>query len=149
MDADDILQEGFIKVFANLESFRSEGSLESWMRRIMINTSFNFYKRKTPQFQEVDFEKTSLPKHKSISALDIMSENDINNLIDELPTGYKAVFNLSAIQGYSHKEIGNLLRISINTSKTQLHKARLTLKEKINSRFQYEEFNTWYENCLS
>ncbi|MCF8228698.1 MAG: sigma-70 family RNA polymerase sigma factor [Bacteroidales bacterium] len=149
MDADDILQEGFIKVFANLKSFRNEGSLESWMRRIMINTSFNFYKRKYPSFQEVDFEKISIPRHKPADALDLIAEKDISCLVEELPKGYKKVFMLSAVQGYTHKEIGKMLHISKNTSKSQLNRAKTSLKEKISNVFQYEDFNSYYENCLA
>ncbi len=148
-DADDILQEGFIKVFANLKSFRNEGSLESWMRRIMINTSYNFYKRKYPPFQDVDFEKTSIPKQKALNGLDLISEKDISGLVNELPNGYKKVFMLSAIQGYTHKEIGNMLHISKNTSKSQLNRAKSSLKEKISLLYHYEDFNSYYENCIA
>jgi RNA polymerase sigma factor (sigma-70 family) len=149
MDADDIVQEGFIKIFANLKSFRNDGHIESWMRKIMINTSYNYYKRKYPIFQDVDFDKTSLPKYRSETALDIISEKDISILIDQLPKGYKTVFNLSAIQGYTHKEIGQMLKISKNTSKSQLNRAKNSLKEKINHEYNYQDFNTYYENCIA
>ncbi len=145
-DAEDILQEGFIKVFANLNSFRNEGTFENWMKRIMINTSFNYYKRKYPNFNDVDFEKLESPRYKKQNILEVMSENEILDLVDELPEGYKTVFNLSAIQGYTHREIGQMLNISKNTSKSQLNRAKTSLREKIRVLFQVEDLTSYYDN---
>ncbi|MCF8234784.1 MAG: sigma-70 family RNA polymerase sigma factor [Bacteroidales bacterium] len=141
-DAEDILQEGFIKVFANLQTFRSEGSLENWMRRIMINTSYNFYKRKYPPFSDMDFETLELPRYKNLDAIDQMSEKDILDLVDKLPEGYQRVFNMSAIEGYTHQEIGNKLKITKGTSKSQLNRAKTCLKKKLLSLLPPEELTT-------
>lgn len=139
VDAQDILQEGFIKIFAKLHSFRNEGSLENWMRRIMINTSYNYYKRKYPYFSEIDFEQHDSNSYKSPNPVDIISESDILRLVKDLPSGYKKVFNLSAIEGYTHKEIGDMLNISKGTSKSQLNRARTTLKSWLTDPLPVEE----------
>lgn len=129
-----------------MDSLRNEGSLENWMKKIMINTSFNFYKRKYPYFCEVDFEKINYTGPKKQNILDILSENEILELVEDLPEGYKTVFHLSAIQGYTHKEIGQMLNISKNTSKSQLNRAKTSLKEKIKILFQAEDFSALYDN---
>ena len=148
-DAQDILQEGFIKVFRNLESFRNEGPIEAWMRRIMINTSYNFYKRKYPEFTDIDFDTTILKKQTSDSAIDIMSEKDLKKLIEELPAGYQTVFRMSALEGYTHREIASKLSISRNTSKSQLNRAKTSLREKIRNHYHYEDFKGFYENTIA
>jgi len=148
-DAQDILQEGFIKIFANLNTFRNEGSLENWMKRIMINTSFNFYKRKKLFNNELEFESYENTKTKKDRVYDQFLEDDLQKLINDLPEGYKKVFNLSAVQGYTHKEIGKMLNISKNTSKSQLNRAKNTLREKISSIYCLNEPESYYEACLS
>lgn len=135
-DAQDILQEGFIKIFRNLESFRNDGPLEAWMRRIMINTSYNFYKKKYPVFTDIDFDKTVITKHAAESAMDIMTEKELKKLISELPKGYQTVFRMSALEGYTHREIASQLSISRNTSKSQLNRAKTSLREKIRNHYQ-------------
>ncbi len=137
-DAEDILQEGFIKIFKYLADFRGEGSLEGWMRRIMVTTSLNFYKRKNLLNKEIDPEevRTALPSDHEILAL--MTQEEILKLVQELPTGYRTVFNLNTIEGYSHKEIGEIMNISVNTSKSQLSRAKSSLQDKIRKMFSFE-----------
>jgi len=140
-DAEDILQEGFIKVFRYLKDFSGKGSFEGWMRRIMINSALNFYKRKNLISKGVNPEDV----HHYVSgeynhdALSKMSHDELLGIIRELPDGYRTVFNLNMIEGYSHKEIGELMKISVNTSKSQLSRARTSLKRKIQHLLQTEE----------
>jgi len=148
-DAEDIMQEGFIKIFNNFSTFRNEGTLESWMRKIMINTSYNYYKRKRPSVSEYDLEKFEYHGYRKHAILDQFLENDLHILIEGLPEGYKKVFNLSAVQGYTHTEISKMLNISRNTSKTQLKRAKTSLREKISQIYHIKEQNSYYENCLS
>ncbi|MBI9035977.1 MAG: sigma-70 family RNA polymerase sigma factor [Bacteroidales bacterium] len=131
VEAEDILQEGFIKVFTNLHTFRNECHIEGWIRRIMINTAINFYKKKLPSLLDLDFDRLETPCVTYSSAIDNLSTAELQRYISDLPKGYRMVFNLNAIQGYSHKEISEMLKISVNTSKSQLARARKSLQRKI------------------
>ena len=129
-NAQDLLQEGFIKIFRNLDRFRGEGSFEGWIRRIFINTSIEYYRKKTNVFITSEKEELMVQDH-SLNALDKLAEKDIIKLVQELSPGYRTVFNLYAIEGYSHKEIGVMLNISEGTSKSQLARAKGILKNKV------------------
>ncbi len=122
----DMLQEGFIKVFNHIGNFSHTGSLEGWVRRIMVNTSINLLRKekKHVEIEEIQ-EKVST---KSASVLDKMSADEILELVKMLPTGYRTVFNLFAVEGYSHKEIAAMLEIAESTSRTQYLKAKNALK---------------------
>ncbi len=135
-DAEDILQEGFIKVFRYLKDYRGDGSFEGWMRRIMVTTSLNFYKKKSLFNKEVDPEMIKLSGLTNADAVSRLSHEELLALIRELPQGYRTVFNLNTIEGYSHKEIGEMLHISINTSKSQLSRAKNSLRNKVAKLFQ-------------
>ncbi len=130
-DAQDLLQEGFIKVFRNLHRFRAEGSFEGWMRRVFVNTSIEHFRRKSIQLSSVSEKEENNLEDADISALDNLAEKDILAIIQELSPGYKTVFNLYVVEGYSHKEIGDLLGISEGTSKSQLARAKAILQKKI------------------
>lgn len=130
-DAQDLLQEGFIKVFRNLHRFRAEGSFEGWIRRVFINSSIEHLRKKSVQMSKVTDKEEDTIEDADISALDSLAEKDIINLIQELSPGYRAVFNLYVIEGYSHKEIGEQLGISEGTSKSQLARARSILQKKV------------------
>ena len=120
--AEDILQEGFIKVFNNLHRFRNEGSFEGWIKRIFVNTAIEYY-RKSSRWQ-FHSEPEDLPELSYNShIIEQLVANDLLQLIKQLPLGYRTVFNLYAIEGYSHREIGELLQISEGTSKSQLAKS--------------------------
>ena len=131
MEADDYLQEGFIKVFSNLGSFRNEGSLEGWIRRTIVNTAINLIKRNTKYLNDIEIEKADLVQQAEAGPIENMGASELLELISELPVGYRMVFNLNVVEGYTHKEIGKLLNISENTSKSQLSRARATLQRKI------------------
>lgn len=131
MEAEDVLQEGFIKVFRYLKDYRNEGSLEGWIRRTMVNTAINFYKKKIKYQKDVSLDQTEPVNNEEESAIDKLSAKELLVLIHELPDGYRMVFNLNVIEGYTHKEIGKMLNISENTSKSQLSRARGVLQEKL------------------
>lgn len=129
-EAEDILQEGFIKVFKKLGSFRGEGSFEGWVRRVFVNTAIEHFRRKK-YLQPVTEKEENTIEGKFLSALDGLAEKDILALIKELSPGYRTVFNLYVVEGYSHKEIGDMLGISEGTSKSQLSRAKVILQEMV------------------
>ena len=138
-DAEDILQEGFIKIFKYLKDFRSEGSIEGWMRRIIVTTSYNFYKRKSLINNDVEPENLKSPFSNDNEIVSMMSHDELLNIIQGLPNGYRTVFNLNTFEGYSHKEISAKMNISVNTSKSQLSRAKLSLQKNILLLFKTEE----------
>lgn len=131
-EAEDILQEGFIKVFMNIKSFRKEGSFEGWIRRIIVNSAITYINKKKIIFKEIDEEKMEHPDERETSESYSPVDKDVLlNLIQKMPEGYKMVMNLYVFEGYSHKEISSVLNISESTSKSQLSKARKYLKNKL------------------
>ena len=126
-EAEDILVCGFTKVFQKLDQFKGQGSFEGWVRRIMVNEALTFIRRNKSMYLEVEIEKASRePDFQKLS--DQLEVEDLEKMIDRLPMGYKTVFNLYAIEGFSHKEIAEKLGISENTSKSQLSRARVHLQ---------------------
>ena len=140
-DAEDILQEGFIKVFRYLKDFSGRGSFEGWLRKIMVNSALNFYKRKNLISKGADSETVQyyVATENDVNAVAKMNHEELLNIIKNLPDGYRTVFNLNVIEGYSHKEIGSLMQISVNTSKSQLSRARKSLKRTISELFESED----------
>lgn len=128
-DAEEVLSNTFIKVYEKMDQFRAEGSLGGWIRRIMVNESLNFLRYKRNLFVEVEEENHDSLSHQKLQE-DINAEH-LLRMIAELPLGYRTVFNLYAIEGYNHREIGEMLGISENTSKSQLSKARRQLQQKL------------------
>ena len=123
--AEDLMLQGFLKVFTNLNKFKHEGSFEGWIRRIMVNTCISYLRKKNVislSDEEYVFNDAAT------ESLENTSVKDIQKLIDKLPEGYKMVFNLVAIEGYKHTEIAEKLGISVSTSKSQLFKARKLLQ---------------------
>lgn len=131
MEADDLLQEGFIKVFENLKNFRNEGSIEGWVRRIIVNTAINYIKKNVVFHQEVDIENIGEFEIIEDSAISKLSMEDLLKMIQDLPDGKRMVFNLYTFEGYAHHEIAEIMGISVNTSKSQLAKAKKILQEKL------------------
>jgi RNA polymerase sigma factor (sigma-70 family) len=130
-DAQDLLQEGFIKVFKNLDKFRKEGSFEGWIRRVFVNTSIEHYRKKVNLNTIGENEEKSI-EDGSFNVLDQLAERDIIQLVQELSPGYRSVFNMYVIEGFSHKEIGDMMGISEGTSKSQLARAKSILQKKVN-----------------
>lgn len=132
-DANDVMQEGFIKVYRSLPKFRAEGSFEGWIRRIFVNTSIEHYRKKTKKYNITEVQENTIEDNE-LSALDSLATKDILNIINELSPGYKQVFNLHVVEGYSHKEIADILGITEGTSKSQLARAKGVLKKIIETR---------------
>jgi RNA polymerase sigma factor (sigma-70 family) len=130
-DAQDLLQEGFIKVYKNIHRFRAEGSFEGWIRRVFINSSIEHLRKKSAKLMTVTEKEEGTIEDTDISALDTMAEKDIIKLIQELSPGYRTVFNLYVIEGFAHKEIAEQLGISEGTSKSQLARAKSILQKKV------------------
>lgn len=129
-EAEDILQEGFIKVFRKISSYRGEGSFEGWIRRIFVNTAIEQFRKKT-YLQPITEQEESNIEGKYVSVLDNMAEKDIIKLIQQLSPGYRTVFNMYVIEGFTHKQIADALNISEGTSKSQLSRAKLILQDLV------------------
>lgn len=132
-DAEDVMIEGFYKIFSNLLQFDSRGSFEGWMKRIMINESLMWLRKKKLKLLELNEKITVAHEGEDVQILEINS-SEIIPLLDLLPAGYRTVFNLYVIEEYKHREIADLLGISINTSKSQLILAKKKLKEIIDKK---------------
>lgn len=129
MEAEDMLQDGFIRVFNNIHQFKFEGSFEGWVRRVIVNCALKQLQKKRIHFLEV----TDNSQHLKIEsyAFSNLNEDELMKLISQLPDGYRIVFNLNIIEGYSHEEIAKMLNIQASTSRSQLVKARKMLQHQI------------------
>ena len=140
MEAEDVLQEGFVKVFHKINSFESRGSFEGWLRRLMVNTAINHYKaNQRNKTQDLDLNSKELVKKvenedETIEVDEVLPQKELIEMLQNLPEGYRMVFNMYVIEGLKHDEIAEELDISINTSKSQLFKARRWLRQKIEER---------------
>lgn len=128
-DAEDILQMGFVKMFQKIHDFKNEGSFEGWVRRIMVHTAIELYRKNVRLMNTVEME--GVEEGIDGSVLSHLALQDLLQLVQDLPHGYRLVFNLYAIEGYSHKEIAEQLGISEGGSKSQLSRARTYLQEKV------------------
>lgn len=129
-DANDLLQETFINVFTNLSKYEGSGSFEGWIRRIAVNCSIRHYQKTERRIDNGDIEY-SPDAQTYANAIDHLSAEEILKLINQLPDGYRIVFNMYAIEGYSHKEIAEHLNITESASRSQLTRARVALMEKV------------------
>lgn len=130
MEAEDVLVTAFTKIFERIEQFKGEGSFEGWIRRIVVNESLTFLRRNKSMYLETDIEAADRePDYGSLQ--NELEAEDLRKLIAELPTGYRIVFNLYAIDGFSHQEIASQLGITESTSKSQLSRARVFLQKKL------------------
>jgi len=134
-DAEDLLHNGFIKVFQKIEQFKGSGPFEAWIRRVFMNTALELYRKKRVLYsinEDIDY-----PEY--IEDADVVSQlstDELIKLIQELPPAYQMVFNLYAIEGYSHKEISKMLDIAEGTSKSNLARARMNLQKKVINHFK-------------
>ncbi|MBK9733906.1 MAG: RNA polymerase sigma factor [Saprospiraceae bacterium] len=135
LEAEDILQDTFVKVFTHLSEFENNGSFEGWVRRILINTAIKNNHKKSVSCEDIGLDNI---REDSISpeVFSMLSEEELIKLISSLPYGYRMVFNLFAVEGYSHKEIGEFLNIEESTSRSQLVKARRILQEKVHELYK-------------
>ncbi len=129
-EAEDILQEGFIKVFTQLHKYLHKGSLEGWVRRIMVNTAIDHVRRERKFRFQQDLD-TLETKEMAEENWDHLEHEDLFNIIQELPDGYRIIFNMYAIEGYAHKDIAAQLGIKASTSRSQYMRARAILQQKI------------------
>ena len=130
-DAEDMLQEGFIKVFSQIHTFQNKGAFEGWIRRIIVHTCINHLKKNKKFNESVDIIHATSIQVREESVPSIVQAKQVVECIRILPIGYRTVLNLYAIEGYSHKEIGTILGISEGTSKSQLARAKGILQKKV------------------
>jgi RNA polymerase sigma factor (sigma-70 family) len=123
-DAEDVLQEGFIKVFHHLQQYKQEGNLGAWIRRIMVNTALNYLKRNRKYQEEMFFTEEYLHPVTDDDPAIRLQAKELADLIRQLPQGYQVIFNLHAVEGFTHVEIGEMLGISDGTSRSQYSRAR-------------------------
>lgn len=132
--AQDVLQDGFVTLFTRLESYKGEGSFEGWARKIFVTTALMSLRKKDALKMSDDLEVARGLKAETENQIQSLGYKELMSLIMELPPGFRTVFNLYALEGYSHKEIGDMLGISETTSRTQLSRARLWLQNRIKKR---------------
>ena len=132
--AEDVLQDGFVTLFTRLKDFKGEGSFEGWARRIFVTTALMSLRKKDALKMSDDLEMARGLKADTSSQMQNLGYKDLMALITELPPGFRTVFNMYAIEGYSHKEIAEILGITESTSRTQLSRARIWLQNKIKER---------------
>ncbi len=130
LEAEDILQDAFIKIFDKIASFEFKGSFESWIRRIVVNTALKNYRKSSFQYEQIGLEEELDVAIDPVIYNDLHTE-ELMNLVARLPDGYRIVFNLFAIEGYSHREIAETLNIKESSSRSQLVKARKLLQNMI------------------
>lgn len=130
-EAEDVLQLGLIRIFKNIVSFSGKGSFEGWMKRIIVNIAIDNFRKNNKHYYHQDIDEINGEPYSASEIPENLAINEILKTIQQLPDGYRIVFNLYAIEGYSHKEISQKLGISENTSKTQLLKARKSLRKKL------------------
>lgn len=130
MEAEDVLVMSFTKIFERIGQYKGEGSFEGWIRRVVVNESLTYLRKNKSMYLETDIEEAAYePDYQKLE--NQLEANDLLKLIEELPVGYRTVFNMYAIDGYTHQEIADQLRINENTSKSQLSRARALLQKKL------------------
>ncbi len=129
-EAEDVLISGFMRAFEKINTYSGKGSFSGWLRKIMINQALGHLRKNKTMYLEVDIEAAEY-QQQAIDSGNHLEADDLLKLVRQLPMGYRTVFNLYAIEGYSHKEIAELLGISENTSKSQLSRARGLLQKQI------------------
>ncbi|WP_294670650.1 RNA polymerase sigma factor [uncultured Fluviicola sp.] len=130
-EAEDVLQDGFVKVFQKIVDFKMEGSLEGWIRRIVVNTALDTIRKNKKLLDDIQVEEVQYKVSFTDHQFDGMDLAQLMKLINEMPDGYRIVFNMFAIEGYSHKEIADTLGVTENTSKSQYSRARAFLRTQL------------------
>lgn len=138
-DAEDVLQDGFVKVFKYLYQYKSEGELGGWIRKIMVNTALNFLKTNKKYQNDLMYNEMTLHPVSTDDPQIQLQAKELSELIRQLPTGYQTIFNLHAVEGYSHVEIGSMLGISDGTSRSQYSRARSLIIEWIKKNSSQEK----------
>lgn len=130
-EAEDVMQDGFVKVFEKIGQWQGSGALGGWIRTIMVNTALTYLRSRNKWRNSVDLDAAEELDAEEVDAVSKMNETSLLNLIEKMPMGYRTVFNLFAIEGYGHQEIAEAMGISESTSKTQFHKAKNWLKKNL------------------
>lgn len=131
-EAEDILQDSFVKIFFNIDEFTGTGSFTGWLRKVAVNTAITYYHKNLKYRYHLEIEEyVSLETGVNSFEDDFFTSDELFKVLNELPAGYRMVFNLYAVEGYHHKEIAAMLGIDINTSKSQYSRARAVLREKL------------------
>ncbi len=136
MEAEDVLVQGFFKIFKKIDQYQDKGSFEGWMKKIMVNESLMFLRQRKNFHLSLQQDEIDIPEQEKIQT-DIQYK-ELISLLDQLPVGYRTVFNLNVIEGYKHREIAEKLDISINTSKSQLIQAKKKLQSIIKKKHGYK-----------
>lgn len=137
-DAQDVLHEGFLKIYEKIEQFEFRGSFEGWIRRIMVNTALEKFRNQNKLVKSQDSIE-EFERSENTDLTDSITVKELLEMIKELSPQYRVVFNLYAIEGYSHKEISEMLGITEGTSKSNLSRARSILQEKVNEYYKHVE----------
>ncbi len=130
-DAQDILQESFIRIYTRIRDYEGKGSFEGWMKRILVTTAINFLKKRQKETERTAPEGVEEHEVEDENIPDNIAEKELLEALNELPDGYRMVFNLNVIEGYAHKEIAEMTGISEGTSQSQLFKAKKMLRERL------------------
>lgn len=141
-DAEEVMLDGFMRVFEKIQQFREDGSFEGWIRRVMVTESLMFLRKNKQWRQEIAIEDIQIEPNYAWADTSL-NENDLLRIINQLPDGYRTVFNLYAIEGYNHAEIADMLGISEGTSKSQLSRARLLLQANVKKLEQEPALHRW------
>lgn len=142
-DAEDVLQEGFVKAFKNLHQFKGEGNLGGWLRRIMVTTAINYLKKNSRYQAELLFTDEQLHAVSDYHPEVTLEAKELADLIRQLPAGYQSIFNLHAVEGYNHVEIGQILGIKEGTSRSQYARSRALLIQWIEQRNKTQKNKTY------
>lgn len=134
-EAEDVLADAFVQIFMKLSSFKRDGSFEGWIRRIVVNTSITAYRSNLKFNLNDEISEIRDISNNDVSAIDLLNLQQLKSLIQQMPDGYRMVFNLHVMEGYNHREIGEILNINEGTSKSQFSKARKWMQAKL------EQFN--------
>ncbi|MBS1737606.1 MAG: RNA polymerase sigma factor [Bacteroidetes bacterium] len=137
-DAEEVLQEGFVKVFMRLSQFKEDGELGAWIRKIMVNTALNFLKSNKKYRNDLLFDEMPLHPVSTENPEVILQAKELSELLRQLPTGFQTIFNLHAVEGYKHREIATMLGINEGTSRSQYARARTLLIEWI-EKFSFKD----------
>lgn len=133
-DAEDVLQDGFIRAFSNIHQFRYDGSFEAWLRKLMVNTALNHLHKHRRLKEQLELESVEYQVTEDIETDAQLHAKDIFETLKALPDGYRTVINLYSIEGYSHREIGEMMGIAESTSRSQYTRARMLLARLLNAK---------------
>jgi len=141
-EAEDVLIIGFYRIYKNMEKYNGKGSFENWMKRIVVNAAIDNYRKNNKHYHDEKVEDMESLADESGPLPEDLPIEEVRKAVNHLPSGYRMVFNLYSFEGYSHHDIAQMLDISVSTSKSQLRKARMALREQLQVLYhQFKERN--------